>query len=172
MTIYIFSRDLSDINGNGLLTRDGFAVAMHLIQRKLAGFDIPATLPPTLVPPSMRNNANVNGNIASPFAPAVAPAPPPQEPQKDLFSWDDTPPQSATIPQPTGSTMQSQQSSYQPHSFSSPAPSHSQLQQSASHDPFGPSSAFSNVPSALFLILKNDDHVVDFLFLYRLSSAK
>ncbi|KAI6030093.1 hypothetical protein EDC04DRAFT_109360 [Pisolithus marmoratus] len=46
--------DLADINNDGRLTRDGFAVALCLIQGKLAGKDVPNTLPPTLVPQSMR----------------------------------------------------------------------------------------------------------------------
>ncbi|EGN96146.1 hypothetical protein SERLA73DRAFT_76138 [Serpula lacrymans var. lacrymans S7.3] len=75
--------DLADINNDGRLTRDGFAVAMHLIQGKLAGKEVPNVLPPTLVPPSMRLNG-------TPFA-----APPkPQEPLRDLL-WDDSPPTSA-----------------------------------------------------------------------------
>ena len=44
---------LADLNNDGRLTRDGFAVAMHLIQGKLAGKEVPTRLPPTLVPPSM-----------------------------------------------------------------------------------------------------------------------
>ncbi|KAJ3481622.1 hypothetical protein NLI96_g7540 [Meripilus lineatus] len=79
--------DLSDLNNDGRLTRDGFAVAMHLIYGKLAGREIPSTLPSSLVPPSMR---------------ATSPAPPAQpyvpEAMRDLL-WDDTPPPSATLPQ-------------------------------------------------------------------------
>jgi hypothetical protein len=47
-------RDLADLNDDGRLTRDGFAVACHLIQGKIAGKDIPTTLPASLMPPSMR----------------------------------------------------------------------------------------------------------------------
>ncbi|CAG8776527.1 12940_t:CDS:1, partial [Gigaspora rosea] len=36
------------------LNQDEFAVAMHLIYRRLNGYDIPATLPPELIPPSSR----------------------------------------------------------------------------------------------------------------------
>ncbi|KAK8845561.1 hypothetical protein IAR55_006276 [Kwoniella newhampshirensis] len=46
--------DLADIRKEGKLTRDEFAVAMHLINLKLAGQDIPTTLPNSLVPPSLR----------------------------------------------------------------------------------------------------------------------
>lgn len=80
-------RDLADINNDGCLTRDGFAVAMHLIQKKLAGKDVPVTLPPSLVPPSAR----VAVSTSSPFSPATQT----QQPAVDLFSFDDTPPPSA-----------------------------------------------------------------------------
>ncbi|EJD02096.1 uncharacterized protein FOMMEDRAFT_124323 [Fomitiporia mediterranea MF3/22] len=84
--------DLADLNNDGRLTRDGFAVAMHLIQGKLAGKDIPAALPLSLVPPSMR------APRLSGAAPAPAPAVP--EPVRDLL-WDDSPPASATAQQHT-----------------------------------------------------------------------
>jgi epidermal growth factor receptor substrate 15 len=47
--------DLADIRKEGKLNKDEFAVAMHLINAKLAGRDPPATLPTSLVPPSLRN---------------------------------------------------------------------------------------------------------------------
>ncbi|RDB21022.1 Epidermal growth factor receptor substrate 15-like 1 [Hypsizygus marmoreus] len=82
--------DLADVNNDGKLTRDGFAVAMYLIQKKLAGIEIPTSLPASLMPPSVRASAT------SPFAPS----PPQQQPEhaRDLL-WDDTPPASATTPQ-------------------------------------------------------------------------
>ena len=83
----IYFRDLADINSNGRLTRDGFAVAMHLIQKKLAGQDIPSKLPPSLMPPSAR----VSALGTSPFLVANHQEP---EPATDLFSFDDTPPSS------------------------------------------------------------------------------
>ncbi|EPS35830.1 hypothetical protein H072_10788 [Dactylellina haptotyla CBS 200.50] len=45
---------LSDPGNKGRLDRDEFAVAMHLIYRKLQGNDVPARLPPELIPPSTR----------------------------------------------------------------------------------------------------------------------
>lgn len=39
-------RDLADMNNDGRLTHTGFAVAMRLINSKLAGSEIPQTLPP------------------------------------------------------------------------------------------------------------------------------
>jgi len=46
---------LADSADRGRLNLDEFAVAMHLIYRKLNGYPIPARLPPELVPPSTRN---------------------------------------------------------------------------------------------------------------------
>ncbi|RMD42166.1 hypothetical protein DV735_g2963, partial [Chaetothyriales sp. CBS 134920] len=46
---------LSDPNNKGALNMDEFAVAMHLIYRKLNGYPVPARLPPELIPPSTRN---------------------------------------------------------------------------------------------------------------------
>ena len=46
---------LSDPGNRGRLDMDEFAVAMHLIYRKLNGYPVPNQLPPELVPPSTRN---------------------------------------------------------------------------------------------------------------------
>jgi len=46
---------LADPNNKGRLDMDEFAVAMHLIYRKLNGYPVPNRLPPELVPPSTRN---------------------------------------------------------------------------------------------------------------------
>lgn len=45
---------LADPHNRGKLDKDEFSVAMHLIYRKLNGYDVPARLPPELVPPSHR----------------------------------------------------------------------------------------------------------------------
>ena len=45
---------LSDIDGDGQLDRDEFALAMFLLDHKLSGNDIPEVLPEKLVPPSKR----------------------------------------------------------------------------------------------------------------------
>lgn len=90
-------RDLVDINSNGQLTRDAFAVAMHLIQKRIGGQELPEILPPSLIPPSMRNgNMYTTSQQRSP------------EPVTDLFSFDETP---VVPPQSTGnmSTLQPQQ---------------------------------------------------------------
>ena len=44
--------NLSDIDQDGMLDRDEFAVAMFLVNHKLSGNDIPEMLPDRLVPPS------------------------------------------------------------------------------------------------------------------------
>ncbi|KAJ1307259.1 hypothetical protein OPQ81_001372 [Rhizoctonia solani] len=88
--------DLSDLNKDGKLTRDGFAVAMHLINGKLAGREIPSELPQSLIPPSYRGAAS---------APAPAAAPTQSETLRDLWSLDEpvqtpTPPVPAPAPAP------------------------------------------------------------------------
>jgi hypothetical protein len=51
---------LSDPHNKGRLNLDEFAVAMHLIYRKLNGYPVPNQLPPELIPPSTRN---INSSI-------------------------------------------------------------------------------------------------------------
>lgn len=46
---------LSDPHNKGRLNLDEFAVAMHLIYRRLNGYPVPNQLPPELIPPSTRN---------------------------------------------------------------------------------------------------------------------
>jgi epidermal growth factor receptor substrate 15 len=110
-------RDLSDLNKDGRLTRDGFAVAMHLIHGKLAGKEIPISLPQSLIPPYMRADTT-----ATPLQ---------HEPQ-DLFTWDETPPPSAAAP-PTISGLQSTPTGTQ----SSITTSSAFTLQSSTSDPFG-----------------------------------
>ncbi|RAL06269.1 actin cytoskeleton-regulatory complex protein PAN1 [Aspergillus ibericus CBS 121593] len=56
---------LADPNNRGRLNMDEFAVAMHLIYRKLNGYPVPNRLPPELVPPSTRNLNDSIGTIKS-----------------------------------------------------------------------------------------------------------
>ncbi|KXN90475.1 hypothetical protein AN958_04147 [Leucoagaricus sp. SymC.cos] len=83
--------DLADFNSDGRLTRDGFAIAYHLIKKKLAGQPLPAQLPSSLMPPSLRKSTSF-----------FQPPQPQPEPPRDLLDFDDTPPASAISPQPTG----------------------------------------------------------------------
>ncbi|KAF4470438.1 Actin cytoskeleton-regulatory complex PAN1, partial [Fusarium albosuccineum] len=56
---------LADHGNKGRLDLDEFAVAMHLIYRKLNGYPLPSNLPPELVPPSTRNFSQSIGTIKS-----------------------------------------------------------------------------------------------------------
>jgi epidermal growth factor receptor substrate 15 len=106
--------DLADINSEGQLNRDEFAVAMYLIRQQRGTKDgrgiLPSSLPPALVPPSMRRM-----QIAppQPTAPAFENAAPtkPRSAADDLFGLDafGPPPVAAAaaspqIPQSTGGT--------------------------------------------------------------------
>ncbi|KAF2471263.1 uncharacterized protein BDR25DRAFT_303326 [Lindgomyces ingoldianus] len=82
--------DLADINSEGQLSRDEFAVAMYLIrQQRKPGVTLPATLPLNLVPPSMRNQVRPSLPIAAPTqeAPPFV-APQPKSAAEDLFGLD------------------------------------------------------------------------------------
>lgn len=54
---------LADHGNKGRLNLDEFAVAMHLIYRKLNGYPLPNQLPPELVPPSTRNFGQAIGTL-------------------------------------------------------------------------------------------------------------
>ncbi|RYP26039.1 hypothetical protein DL768_011849 [Monosporascus sp. mg162] len=56
---------LADNGNKGHLDLDEFAVAMHLIYRKLNGYPVPNTLPPELIPPSTRNFSESLGTVKS-----------------------------------------------------------------------------------------------------------
>ncbi|KAF2986619.1 hypothetical protein EK904_014621, partial [Melospiza melodia maxima] len=64
--------DLSDIDKDGHLDKDEFAVAMHLVYRALEKESVPSQLPPSLIPPSKRKKSSV-----FPGAVPVLPASPP-----------------------------------------------------------------------------------------------
>ncbi|XP_033477745.1 epidermal growth factor receptor substrate 15-like 1 isoform X2 [Epinephelus lanceolatus] len=66
--------DLSDIDKDGHLDKDEFAVAMHLVYRALEKEPVPALLPSALVPPSKRKKSL--GSVAS-SAPGLPASPPP-----------------------------------------------------------------------------------------------
>jgi actin cytoskeleton-regulatory complex protein PAN1 len=56
---------LADPGNKGRLDMDEFAVAMHLIYRKLNGYPVPNRLPPELIPPSTRNLTESIGAVKS-----------------------------------------------------------------------------------------------------------
>ncbi|OJD15661.1 hypothetical protein AJ78_04079 [Emergomyces pasteurianus Ep9510] len=130
--------DLADIDSDGQLSKDEFAVAMYLVrQQRTTREPLPQALPSALIPPSMRRQ------MVS--APAAAPAPAPQiVPQntaqrsaaEDLFGLDvfGAPAQAAQTTGGSNTAVQPQPSS----------PTRSPLSASATSTfkPFIPSSTF------------------------------
>ena len=49
---------LADVDSDGMLDSDEFALAMHLINVKLEGYDLPDELPEHLIPPSKKSPIN------------------------------------------------------------------------------------------------------------------
>nr|XP_036865402.1 epidermal growth factor receptor substrate 15-like 1 isoform X2 [Manis javanica] len=66
--------DLSDIDKDGHLDRDEFAVAMHLVYRALEKEPVPSVLPPPLIPPSKRKKVVFPGAV-----PVLPASPPPKD---------------------------------------------------------------------------------------------
>lgn len=145
--------DLADIDADGQLNKDEFAVAMYLVRLQRGGKQpLPQALPLALIPPSMRGGLGA-GQLAAAqavaplpaAAPAAAPAPAPAAPAPappsaadDLFGLDPAPgaPGAAQpaapsqVPQTTGgSNMQ----------FQPPA---SPTGASSTFKPFVPTSSF------------------------------
>jgi len=56
--------ELSDVDKDGQLDSDEFALAMHLVRSQVAGKPLPATLPPDLVPPSKRGAGFGSAGVA------------------------------------------------------------------------------------------------------------
>ncbi|XP_037067698.1 epidermal growth factor receptor substrate 15-like 1 isoform X7 [Peromyscus leucopus] len=66
--------DLSDIDKDGHLDRDEFAVAMHLVYRALEKEPVPSVLPPSLIPPSKKKKTVFAGAV-----PVLPASPPPKD---------------------------------------------------------------------------------------------
>ncbi|XP_018113905.1 epidermal growth factor receptor substrate 15 isoform X2 [Xenopus laevis] len=73
--------ELSDIDHDGLLDRDEFAVAMFLVYSALENEPVPISLPPTLVPQSKRKMSISSASL--PIIPTL-PMPPSKEPRQSL----------------------------------------------------------------------------------------
>ena len=54
VVITMRGRNLCDSQAVGKLNAEQFALAMHLVQQKLAGVEPPEQLKPDMIPPSMR----------------------------------------------------------------------------------------------------------------------
>ncbi|KAF2755686.1 hypothetical protein EJ05DRAFT_494065 [Pseudovirgaria hyperparasitica] len=82
--------DLADINSVGQLSRDEFAVAMHLIrQQRKPGTPLPTTLPANLIPPSMRNQTRPPARPTAPaFETAYSGPQATKSAAEDLFGLD------------------------------------------------------------------------------------
>ncbi|KAG9019677.1 hypothetical protein FRB90_011486 [Tulasnella sp. 427] len=69
--------DLADLHNDGRLTQEGFAIALHLINGKLTGKEVPDSLPSSLVPPSMRTPAPQHSSIHQDMISLLGETPPP-----------------------------------------------------------------------------------------------
>ncbi|KAK6375839.1 hypothetical protein LTS17_007661 [Exophiala oligosperma] len=168
--------DLADVNSEGRLNKDEFAVAMYLIRQQRATKDgrgnLPQTLPPALIPPSMRKQ---QAPPPQPTAPSFenAPVTKPRSAADDLFGLDafgPAPTAPATAPpqvaQSTGGTDAGPFAN--PPSFAAGlSPQHT----STTFKPFIPSSSFgqsiipqstgSPAPQAKSPPMSNDDLLGD-----------
>ncbi|KAM5484786.1 hypothetical protein McanCB56680_002301 [Microsporum canis] len=115
--------DLSDIDSDGQLSRDEFAVAMYLVrQQRTTKEPLPQTLPPNLIPPSMRR---LNARPVQPQTTGARSA------AEDLFGLD-----VFTAPTQVAQSTGGSGSQFQP-----PSSPTRQLQ-SSTFKPFVPSSSF------------------------------
>ncbi|MCJ1284296.1 hypothetical protein MMC26_003627 [Xylographa opegraphella] len=132
--------DLADINSEGQLNRDEFAVAMHLIQQQLAKKGpLPQFLPPNLVPPAMRRQPVPPSQSTAPAFDNAANITKPKSAIDDLFGLDDIVTPTPQVPQSTGGSTTFTPAS--PQASASPLqPQHTQ--QSTTFKPFVPSSSF------------------------------
>lgn len=98
--------DLADINSDGVLNRDEFAVAMFLIRQQRGSRDgrVPQTLPQGLIPPSMRKQQMPSQPSTMP-AFDDAPITKPKSAVDDLFGLDI----SESAPQPQAQPQAQQQ---------------------------------------------------------------
>lgn len=133
--------DLADINSDGVLNRDEFAVAMFLIRQHRGSRDgrLPQVLPTALVPPSMRKQIQPSQPQTMP-AFDDAPITKPRSAADDLFGLDvseQVSQQTAALPQVAQSTGGTDAGPFaNPRTTASPPPS------SNIFKPFVPSSNF------------------------------
>ncbi|KAI4178472.1 MAG: hypothetical protein LQ346_007431 [Caloplaca aetnensis] len=140
--------DLADINSEGQLNKDEFAVAMFLIRQqrsKTTGRDVlPQTLPSNLVPPSMRRQAPLPAQPTAPTFDNAAHISAPKSAAEDLFGLD-----AFSSPAPRAPESISDSSLYTaspPRTTTSPQLPQ-QSQQSSVFKPFIPSSSFGQTIS-------------------------
>ncbi|XP_062855075.1 epidermal growth factor receptor substrate 15 isoform X2 [Trichomycterus rosablanca] len=85
--------ELSDIDRDGMLDKDEFAVAMYLVYRALENEPVPMVLPPPLIPPSKRKKMS-----PAPVMPLL-PSPPTLKDRSSINSGSKTLPAKVTQPQ-------------------------------------------------------------------------
>lgn len=148
--------DLADINSEGQLNRDEFAVAMHLIKQQRSKRDgrdvLPQSLPANLIPPSMRRQPIAPQQPTAPVFDNAANMSAPKSASEDLFGLDAfSAPSSPPLQPQTRATGDPAYTATPPRNTSPPVPQPFQQQQSQpqpfpqhqSHfKPFIPSSSF------------------------------
>ena len=148
--------DLADINSEGQLNRDEFAVAMHLIKQQRSKRDgrdvLPQSLPANLIPPSMRRQPIAPQQPTAPVFDNAANMNAPKSASEDLFGLDAfSAPSSPPLQPQTRATGDPAYTATPPRNTSPPVPQPFQQQQSQpqpfpqhqSHfKPFIPSSSF------------------------------
>lgn len=135
--------DLCDINSEGQLTRDEFAVAMFLIRQQRGKKDphaaLPQALPPNLVPPSMRRQPIAPQQHTAPAFDNAANITAPRSAAEDLFGLDAF---SAPLPSPQVAQSTGGSTAYAPNSPRAQGSPQQRQQQSSVFKPFIPSSSF------------------------------
>lgn len=168
--------DLADINSEGQLNKDEFAVAMYLIRQQRGTKDgrgnLPPTLPPALIPPSMRKQ---QAPPPQPTAPSFenAPVTKPRSAADDLFGLDAFGP-TPSVPAPAAPQIAQSTGGTDAGPFANPpsfAASLSPQHTSTTFKPFIPSSSFgqsiipqstgSPAPQAKSPPMPNDDLLGD-----------
>ncbi|KAL6720340.1 hypothetical protein ACLMJK_002261 [Lecanora helva] len=140
--------DLADINSEGQLNRDEFAVAMYLIRQQRSKKDgrdvLPQALPPNLIPPSMRRQTIAPQQPTAPAFDNAANITAPKSASDDLFGLDafSSPSPPSTAPLQAKTTGDSNYAATPPRTQASPPPPQQPYQQSSHFKPFVPSSSF------------------------------
>lgn len=134
--------DLADINSEGQLNRDEFAVAMYLIRQQRSKRDgrdvLPQSLPPNLIPPSMRRQPIAPQQPTAPAFDNAANISKPKSASEDLFGLD------AITEAPSTSDATNGQSAFpsSPPAQAPPSSVPATTQQPSHFKPFIPSSSF------------------------------
>ena len=136
--------DLADINSEGQLNKDEFAVAMYLIRQqrsKTTDRDVlPKQLPPNLIPPSMRRQPIPPQQPTAPTFDNAANISVPKPASEDLFGLDAFSTAPSTVPLQPKSTGDSSAYQTPPRNQASPPPISSGP--TTHFKPFMPSSSF------------------------------